>query len=271
MGYYVLALLLIPLGYGHLRKRRWTRTLSLTVFWTWLVVGIPLILLFLFILLSAKELTIGTALVFVVLMAASYLLLPWLLIKFYNSRHIRRTFESRDPNTYWTEGLPQPVLVVGALLLFYAITLHFPVFFRGIFPVFGVLIFELEGFLLIALSILWLACLLWGTLQRWIWAWWGALAYFLLLTLSALLSLWPASFSDILTGLRFPPTEMEALQNIPLQGPHLAILVGLPLLLTLVAILLSRRHFRTVASAETGGEKVSAGSPETIQNQEVAN
>lgn len=271
MGYYVLALLLIPLGYGHLRKRRWARTLSLTVFWTWLVVGIPLVLLFLFILLSAKELTIGVALVFVVLMAASYLLLPWLLITFYNSRHVRLTFESRDPNSYWTEDLPQPVLVVSALLLFYTITLHIPIFFRGLFPLFGVLVYDLEGFLLITFSIVWLAFLAWGALQRRTWAWWGALAYFVLLTISALLTLWPASLSDILAVLRFPPTEMEALQNIPLQGPHLSVLIGLPLLLTLVAFLLSRAHFRTAPSTTSGEQSPSARSPESIHHQEAEN
>jgi hypothetical protein len=269
MGYYVLAFLLIPLGYGHLRKRRWARTLSLTVFWTWLVVGIPLALLCLFILLSAKELTVGAALAFVVLMAASYLILPWLLIKFYNSKNIRRTFESRDPNTYWTEDLPQPVLVMGALLLFYTISLHIPIFFRGIFPLFGTLVSDLEGFLLISFSILWLVFLLWGTLQRKAWAWWGAMAYFLLLTLSTLRTLWPASLPDILAVQRFPPTEMEALQNIPLQGSHLAMLIGLPLLLTLVAILLSRPHFRTTTSTASDEHRPSTPSAKSKPNQEV--
>jgi hypothetical protein len=204
-------------------------------------------------------------------MVASYLLLPWLLIKFYNSRHVQRTFESKDPGSYWTEDLPQPVLVVGALLLFYTICLHIPIFFRGIFPLFGVLLFDLEGFLLITFSILWLAFLLWGTLQRRVWAWWGALAYFCLLTLSMLLTLWPASLSDILAVLRFPPTEMEALQGVPLQGSHLAILVGLPLLLTLVALVLSKRYFRTVTPAVTREQIAPARPAGNIHNQEVSN
>src|SRR4030042_2937158 len=33
VGYYLIAGILIPLGYGHLNKRRWARTVSLTLLW----------------------------------------------------------------------------------------------------------------------------------------------------------------------------------------------------------------------------------------------
>ena len=33
VGYYLIAALFIPLGYGHLKVRRWARTLSLTLLW----------------------------------------------------------------------------------------------------------------------------------------------------------------------------------------------------------------------------------------------
>jgi hypothetical protein len=36
---------------------------------------------------------------------------------------------------------------------------------------------------------------------------------------------------------------MEALQGIPLQGFHLAVFFGIPLLLTLGVIIFSKRHF----------------------------
>ena len=41
----------------------------------------------------------------------------------------------------------------------------------------------------------------------------------------------------------FPPAEVEMLDGVPFSGLHLAIFVGLPLILTLVAIVLSRRSF----------------------------
>jgi len=46
IGYYFIAALCIPLGYGHLKARRWARTLSLTLLECWLVVGAPLTVVF---------------------------------------------------------------------------------------------------------------------------------------------------------------------------------------------------------------------------------
>ena len=42
IGYYVIAAIAIPLGYGHLMVRRWARTLSITMLWAWLIIGLPL-------------------------------------------------------------------------------------------------------------------------------------------------------------------------------------------------------------------------------------
>lgn len=103
IGYYVIALILIPLGYGHLRVRRWIRPVSLALLRCWLVLGVPLAVIFLLVLVTAKELT--------------------------------------------------------------------------------------------------------------------------------------------LAGMRFPPTEMEAFQNLPLEGTLLVAFFGLPLLLTTTVVALSRRHF----------------------------
>lgn len=85
--------------------------------------------------------------------------------------------------------------------------------------------------------------LLWGTITRRAWAWWGALAFLALFTLSSALTLCRSSWAGILALLRFPPTEVEALDGLPLQGWHLAVLAGLPLLATIGLLLSARRHF----------------------------
>lgn len=244
IGYYLIAIVFIPLGYGHLKTRRWARTLSLTSLWFWLVVGVPLIPVSLFLLFSVKELSPASALIIVIFLGLSYLVFPWLLIWFYQSKDVRLTFEAKDPKSYWIEELPLPILVLCSLFLFYAIALHIPIFFKGIFPLFGVLLFDLQGILLIDISIIWLVCLIWGTLRLKIWAWWGSLLYFGLMTFSVILTLSMLSLSDILSQMNFPPTEMEALQGLPFQGFHFAVLIGIPLLFTLGLIIYSRRYFR---------------------------
>jgi hypothetical protein len=64
------------------------------------------------------------------------------------------------------------------------------------------------------------------------------------MTLSSFLTLLKSSYSDILSKMQFPPTEMEFLGGLPVQGYHFAILVGIPLLLTLGVIVLAKRHFK---------------------------
>jgi hypothetical protein len=248
IGYYVIAAVFIPLGYGHVRMRRWARTVSLTLLWFWLVVGLPLAILFLLVLVTAKELTLITVLVTVLLLLLSYFVIPGLLIRFYQSQNVQSTFEANDERSYRIEDLPIPILVLCALFVFYIIALHVPILFNGIFPLFGVLLFDLEGISLIDVSIVCLTLLLWGTARSKAWAWWGSVAYFSLLISSLLSTLLRSSLSDILSGMRFAPTEMEALRGVPLQGFHLAAFLGLPLVVTLGLVLCSRKYF---ASAES--------------------
>jgi hypothetical protein len=242
-GYYLAAMLLIPLGYGHLKTRRWARTLSLILLWSWLVVGIPLSVVLFLMLVTAKELSLAAVLVAAILLGLSYLVVPGLLVRFYRSRDVRLTFETGDPQSYWIETRPMPVLVLSTLHLFYILVLHVLLLFNGIFPLFGVLVSDLPGIFLLDASILCLALLVWGLLRLRTWAWWGSLIYLSLITFSSILTLIRSRYADILSAMDLPPTEMEFLDGVPLQGFHFAVFIGMPLLITLGVILVSKKHF----------------------------
>ena len=111
------------------------------------------------------------------------------------------------------------------------------------FPLFGIWLTGLQGIVALTISIMCLVCLTWGIVRQSAWAWWGSLVFFGLLTLSAVSTLATSSWDEMLSRMNFPPTEMEILQGIPVQGLHLAVFVGIPLLATLGAIMLSKRHF----------------------------
>ena len=243
IGYYAIGAVLVPLGYGHLRMRRWARTLSLTLLRFWQLVGIPLVAIFFLVLVASKELTLVAVVIAAVALALSYLVAPGLLNRFYQSRNVRLTFETRDPRSYAIEGLPIPMLVLCSLYLFYAVSFHVPIYFRGIFAFFGVFLYDLQGIFLHDVSILLMIGLAWGTFKSQMWAWWVALTYFFLLTVSSVLTFLRSSYADILSGLRFPPTEIEFLDGVPLQGYHLALFFGVPLVATCCVIALSKRHF----------------------------
>ena len=83
VGYYLIAALFIPLGYGHLKMWRWVRTMSVALLWSWLVVGAPLIVVVFFILAGSKDLSLPAALIALVFLVLSYLVFPGLLIRFF--------------------------------------------------------------------------------------------------------------------------------------------------------------------------------------------
>ena len=243
IGYYLIAVVLIPLGYGHLKTRRWARTLSLAILWVWLVVGAPLAILVFFVLAASKDITLAAAIAAMVALALSYLVLPAVMIRFYQSRNVRLTFEAKDPNSYWIEALPMPILVLGALDLFSIVMLHIPILFNGLFPLMGRFASGLKGIELLTASIAVLIGLTWGTFGQRRWAWWGSLAYSALMTTSLLVTLLRSNWADLLRALQVPSREVEMLDGLPIQGYHLAILIGIPLLITLGVIVWARPYY----------------------------
>jgi hypothetical protein len=197
------------------------------------------------VLLASKETSIAGAIVAIALVGAAYLILPWALLRFYRSRDLRLTLESRDPKPHWLDSRPTAVLVLCLLYAFYGIVLHIPFLFNGLFPLFGRFLTGLPGIVGLDLAILLLVLLTWGTFQRKAWAWWSSLAYLGAMTLSVAITFGATSYPDLLAIANFPAREIEFLDGIPLQGYHLAVFFGLPLLATVILLAASRRHFRS--------------------------
>ncbi len=60
-----------------------------------------------------------------------------------------------------------------------------------------------------------------------------------------MMTLGPASYTELPAVMDFPAREMEFLDGIPAQGSRLAMVNGIPLLLTLGVLCASKRHFGT--------------------------
>jgi hypothetical protein len=243
VGYYAIALVCVPLGLAHLRLRRWARNIALAGLGFWWVVGIPLAVLFMAVLVTSKDPSLAMALTGLLGMVALYPLAPLALGRFYRSEGVQATLESADPGPDWSAGVPVPIWTLCMLLAFWIAALHLAVLLHGAFPLFGRLAMDWAGILCIDASILWLAAVAWGSLRRWAWAWWGALAFFSLGTISTVGTFARLSWAEILAAMRFAPLEVQALDGIPASGWHLAGLIAVPLVGTLVAILRARRCF----------------------------
>ena len=255
LGYYLIAAVLIPLGYGHLTLRRWVPSVTLALVWCWVVFGVPLLIVLLFILLATKELSVGAGTAAAFLAVLSYAALPGLLIRLYRSRRAQAAFGIPGPHpdvfSRWVESQSVPVLVVVGLEALSVVFLHNLLFFNGLFPLPGGWATGLPGYVRVDAAILGLLVIGWGTVRRRSWAWWASLTYF-----AVMLVLWvtiqvSTSWQELLEVLAFPLYELAFLAGIPLQGWHLAVFVGAPLAGTLVAILRAYESWGNHTDAES--------------------
>jgi hypothetical protein len=243
MGYYLIAIAAIPLGYGHLMLRRWARPLMRTLLGFWLVTGLPLTLVTLYTFITFKDPSMVTFLVALPFAFILYPIAPLLLMRFYRSQGIIAAFERQTPEPSWLETIPERVRVLCVLLGFYAIALHIVILLRGVFPMFGVLLSELPGIVAVD-AVIWLMLwLVWGLARLKRWAWWGTLTAFALLTLSSLLTFPRYTVADILAQMAFPAYERVIFQNLPFLNSHVTIVAILPLLVTLAVAALAGRDF----------------------------
>lgn len=245
LGYYGTAALVIPLGYGHWMLRRWVQPVVLAMLRIWWILGIPLLVVFLFLLLASKELTIGGVVAASVAALFSYLVVPVSLPRFYRSEGARRALERGQLSPSRAEILGVPSLVVLGLELFWVVALHVLLFFKGLFPFLTGWATGLHGLALIDGAVVTLLLLIWGTARQRRWAWWGALAYFAAMAFLWVGALLQTQWMELVTLLDFPPAEVAILDGLPLRGWHLAVLVGLPLAGTLVAVLHSGVRVRS--------------------------
>lgn len=102
----------------------------------------------------------------------------------------------------------------------------------------------LSGFLALDVSILVLIALAWGVLSTQGWGWWGTAAFLTVMALSSTTTFLATSPQDLLANMRFAALEMDVLNNVPLRGVHLAFFISLPLYLTSIPLVLSKRHFQ---------------------------
>jgi hypothetical protein len=258
-GYYVIAVLCIPLGYGHLRLRWWARAMMTTLLVDWLIVGLPLSLSALLILVTSKGVS-PVGLPFLALgLVLLYPVLPIVLLRFYRSPLAQRAFRAADAPPGWLSGTPEVLKVATSLLLFIALTLHFPLLFGGFFPLFGQVVLGLPGVLMLDVSIAIAVALTWGFVRRCYWSFWCAVAFLLFLTASSVVTFLTTPPSDILAELPFAPREMEALSGIPVRGYHLALSVGAIQAAMLIAVVASRQSFSRGSGSSQSAEQACAG------------
>jgi hypothetical protein len=247
LGYYLVAALMIPLGIGHLKLRYWALTLSRLYAWFWLGAGVLVFGHFLWIFprLIRLEQAQGLQPVQIgIFLLVILVLLPILALIFYYNQGVCEAFEANDSNRYWTERFPFPILALVLIFSIMIIVLHLVIFLQNLFPYFGRISLGRPNVYVIALCVLILGILIYGTVRLSKWAWWGSLVFLSLLATSSVLSFSRYRFYDIILMMNLPDFEMAIVDNVKvLHDLSLAGLVTIPLLIALGLLFYSKRYF----------------------------
>ena len=246
-GFYLVALVLIPLGYGHLLLRSWTHKLSLTALWSWLILGIPCMALVMYIFVAYKDPTDFATLVFGAITLFIYPVLPFALVLFYRSSETQAQFHKPTNHLTWIETAPQPVLILGSVVTFYVFAFHSPLFLNGVVPFGCGFLSGLGGYALAATAILGLSFVALGLFNQRRWAWFGGVACFTTMAVDFPLAFLCSSSTGFLRQLGVSDLD-ESLVELQFPSEQIALLLALPTVSALFTLLFNRRYFDRVAT-----------------------
>ena len=249
IAYYLIAILFIILGYGHLKLREWARSWSIAVLWAWIVIGAPisLVLIFMF---SVKSTSAALMVIGILLV---YPVIPLLMIWFYKTKNVFLTFNKtknnlNPNNNNVVKEFPIIVKTISVLFIFFIIVFHIHFLFNGFFPLFGKLLAGLNGFILIDIFILILGFLTWGLLRLKSWSCYGSIIYLVFLILSTAITLYKQNIQSLLSVMTFAPKEMEIINNITLKDWQISMILGvsviIPLIATIALLAINKRYFK---------------------------
>ena len=260
--YGILAVALVWLGIGSIKARRWARALLLIFSWSWLVMGVFVLLFMAFFMPTIlanihasatpgqpaiPAAAIGVIMVFTgLILGVFFILVPAVWIFFYNSRHVKATCETRDSVTRWTDACPLPVLGLCLWLLFSVpMLLIMPIMGHGVMPFFGMLLTGLPGTLFcLALAVLWGYCA-WLLYKLDVRGWWLILIAMVVFMVSAVLTYARHDVIEMYQLMGYPQAQIEQIQKTGLlTGNRMAWMMSFSMLPFLGYIFFIKKYLR---------------------------
>jgi len=244
--YLLIGVALLSLGYGHIKLYSWARKLTIALSYFWLIVGVPVLASFLFVLAASKDTGAFLYHAILVLSVSSYLLLPLAAIRHYGKSKTVAVFATTTQQN-WIDSLP--VQLVAAILvdLFLIVISILLIFFNGLFPLFGSFKTGICGIMLLDANCILLSILIIGTIGKRRWSWWMSVTYFSVLTASLALTFAKSTSGTILDALALPAEEVKWFKDIPLGPWHFLLLFLPPGILELLNTIVSRKHYQIKA------------------------
>jgi hypothetical protein len=253
--YVSLGAAMIWAGVGSIRRRRWVRPIMLFLCGTWLIVGVFVLLLVLWIvddvlLATGGELVrsspaVATAARWVAL-GVTFLggvLLPIVFILAYRGPEVQAACERHDTRPSWSDRCPSTVLVLSIALLAAGL-LSLPMVFRPVVPLFGRLATGRMGLLALIGGIALCIWLAWSTYRLERAGWWATLVFLVLLGVSTVWTFEVVDMTEVYRQLGYPDEQITALARSEPLLLQLTLWGTVALTVAGVAYMLGvRRHF----------------------------
>jgi hypothetical protein len=258
-----LAVVLIWLGIGSIKCRRWARALLLIIAWSWLVMGVagmgvmvvimPKVLANISSNMPSNQPGLSPAALDSVMMVSClvvgfiFILIPAVWVFFYGSRHVKATCEARDPVPRWTDACPLPVLALS-LWLWVGVPMLalMPLAYHVVAPFFGgFLTGAFGGLFYLVMAAVW-AWAAWRLYRLDVRAWWVMLAALLLFCVSSLLTYMNHDILEMYQLMGYPEAQIKQMQNIGfLTGNRTAWLTCCSMVPFLGYLIFVKKYLRT--------------------------
>ncbi len=260
--YVGLAVILIWLGIGSIKARRWARALLLIFSWSWLGVGILDVGALVFMLPrvmahlptppgtnhpAIPAAAIEVIILFTILISGFFLvLLPGIWTFFYSSRHVKLTCEWRDTAPGWTDVIPLPVLGLCLWLGLFGLAVVAMCAMPYIAaPFFGVFVSGMTAravYLVMAGGWLLAGWLLYRLDSR---GWWLAVAWWLFFLISAVITYSQHDVIELYRLMHYPDAQLAQIQQTGLlKVSMMAWLTAISMLPSLAYMLWVKRYLR---------------------------
>jgi len=222
LTYIVLGVALIWLGIGSAMVRRWARALLLIFSWSWLVVGVLMTVVMLFLLpqifqnasLPGPAAGIASFFIFAVF-GVGFVLLPGIWTYFFNSPHVKATCDARDPVPRWTDACPLPVLAVSLWSVsFGGTTLCMTLTGNAVVPFFGTFLTGAAGSLLcVLLAAVWFYSA-WSLYRLETPGWWLVLASLCLMMVSSIVTFARHDITEMYVAMGYSQLELAQIRKV---------------------------------------------------------
>jgi hypothetical protein len=250
LGYYAVAAVFLPLGWGFLKQRRWAYNLVKLYIWIWLMAGTYMIINIIGILTMSNITTLLGVItrfqIIIILILGLFLLigLPVLLLLITKRSRLSAILSQSTENSVWVEKTPLPLLGLYLSYLLLILGFHILIFFQSIIPAFGEVMVGRPPVYVITVLVTLTVIILFGLIKKHKLAWVASIIFLTTMLISTLTSFWGLTLSDLFDLMTLPTSEIDSLQTIPILNNLSPLLIyAYPLLIILLLTIISWKNF----------------------------